>query len=167
MHAYEFFSFSGWGLRWWNLSITTGPVGTVLLSIQRLVMAGPPSNLSFDKPGGVLRLNDWWAHRTFVREWKASNLAGSTMVFHQGSTRRIGVQDLRDVFFLRSAVRRKILRDLQLASGCDALLSRTSFQLASEPQLHKSHRRTPLSACSAATTSRVGPTSENPFLKVT
>ena len=67
-----------------------------------------PSNLSCDKRGGVLRLNEVWAPRTFVREGKASNLAGSTMVFHQGSTiRRVGVQDVRDLF-LRSGCRRKI-----------------------------------------------------------
>ena len=67
-----------------------------------------PSNLSCDRRGGVLRLNEVWAPRTFVREGKASNLAGSTMVFHQGSTiRRVGVQDVRDLF-LRSGCRRKI-----------------------------------------------------------
>ena len=108
-----------------------------LLSIRAGHGRAAPSNLSCDKRGGVLRLNEVWAPRTFVREGKASNLAGSTMVFHQGSTiRRVGVQDVRDLIFCDPvAAEKSELRDLQLVSGCENAVRRTSFQLASEPQL--------------------------------
>lgn len=150
-------------------SFTTDTVGT-LLSIRAGHGRAAPSNLSCDKRGGVLRLNEVWAPRTFVREGKASNLAGSTMVFHQGSTiRRVGVQDVRDLF-LRSGCRRKIRAErsptrfwMWKCSSQPDILSACQWAPAT---WHKSHRRTPLLACGAATTSRVGPTSENRFIKV-